>query len=153
MKISEWEQAKRWLTRPARKVDEGKVILDYIDSVKEKYGDSEPKYKSKLERLAESPQYKYEGFADGQKQSDVTGQKNPNYKPPPKDFFEKLLPLPKNKYPKKLIAKKPKPIEPLNFDWKLGDWTNLLDHDYKPEPTKPEETKKIRQGLAYLLKI
>ena len=44
------------LARPARKADEEKVLLDYIDSIKEKYGDPDPshKYTSKLDRLIET---------------------------------------------------------------------------------------------------
>jgi hypothetical protein len=133
MKVSEYNQMMKWLTRPSRKKDE-MSILKYIDVIKEKYGDSEPeRFNDKILR-----QGKYE----------------------PKKNLPKY-----NDWGSKKIVKKPKPTEPLNLDWKLGDlslieeqnkiyFDSVLDkEDYKPKPDKPEETKKPRQGLAYLLEI
>ena len=138
MKTSEWEQAKKWLVRPSRKVDEGKAILNYIDSVKEKYGDAEPKYKSKLERVMELPQYKYENWAQDQKWSDVTKQKNPNYKPPPKKFFENLLPLPPIKKVK---------FEPLKYEYLP------MEFDVEPLQAKKEIKRPKAEGIVSVLNL
>jgi hypothetical protein len=49
------------------------------------------------------------------------------------------------------LAKKPKPIKPLVFDWKVGDWTDLTDEDYIPPE---EETKRIvPKGIVSLLNL
>ena len=106
--------------------------------VKEKYGDAEPKYKSKLERVMELPQYKYENWAQDQKWSDVTKQKNPNYKPPPKKFFEHLLPLPPIKKVK---------FEPLKYEYLP------MEFDVEPIKAKKEIKRPKAEGIVSVLNL
>ena len=51
------------------------------------------------------------------------------------------------------LAKKPKPIKPLESDWKLGDWTDLLDEDYiPPEPDPESKIRRNDTGIVTLLR-
>jgi hypothetical protein len=51
------------------------------------------------------------------------------------------------------LAKKPKPIKPPVYDWKLGDWTDLLDEDYiPPEPDPESKIRRNDTGIVTLLR-
>ena len=139
MKISECEQTKKWLTRPKEK--------------------KELQYKSKLDRLVENPPkhlkpepilkyidrvkaggdpFRYASYADGQEKSDITGQKNPNYNALPKDMFQRILPLPKNKKVK---------FEPLKYEYLPMEFD-----EPKPKPKKEIKRPKA-EGIVSVLNL
>ena len=116
-------------------------------------------YKSKLDRLVENPPkhlkpepilkyidrvkdggdpFRYASYADGQEKSDITGQKNPNYNALPKDMFQRILPLPKNKKVK---------FEPLNLPFLPTEFD-----EPKPKPRKEIKRPKA-EGIVSVLNL
>ena len=91
--------------------------------------DKDPKYIDPLEMqkikealpvspMVKKPKWKYESWADQQEEK------------PKKKIIKKTL-----------IVEKPKPVKPLEWDWRLGDWRDLFDEDAPSPP--PEDIEKV----------
>ena len=134
MKISEWQMTKKYLERPKEK--------------KEK----EVGYKSKLDRLVENPPphlkpepiLKYidrvKDGGDPFKYESWNGKTSPDekYNALPKDMFQKILPLPKNKKVK---------FEPLNLPFLPTEFD-----EPKPKPKKEIKRPKA-EGIVSVLNL
>ena len=134
MKISEWQMTKKYLERPKEK--------------KEK----EVGYKSKLDRLVENPPphlkpepiLKYidrvKDGGDPFKYESWNGKTVPDekYNALPKDMFQRILPLPKNKKVK---------FEPLKYEYLPMEFD-----EPKPKPKKEIKRPKA-EGIVSVLNL
>ena len=79
-------------------------------------------------------------------------------------YNDKILKRDKYETPEKkiikktLIVEKPKPVKPLEWDWRLGDWRDLFDEDApSPPPADIEKVLNIKKkevaGLEALLNL
>ena len=132
----------KWITRPKEKP---MPITKYIDTMDRLYG----KDSFQEGGAVAAPPYGTElDYIDPKEIEDIKKQL-------------KVSPLVKE--PKKIIKKeikvvkkaKPKPVVP-DWDWQLGDWTDLLDEDVPPPPVEDIEKvlnikKKEVAGLEAIL--
>ena len=137
MKLNEYNNFMKWYTRKKPTNKERADVLQWIDHNNGMYGTEaqHKEYKKKYATVAN----KYDESED------------PRYIDPKEiDAIKKAIPVsPLVKQPKKQIIKKtlivekpvkPKPLAP-EWDWRLGDWTDLFDEDAPPPP--PEDIEKV----------
>ena len=153
MKIAEYNQMMKWLTRPSRKEDyktikktildrpkpQRDAAMDWVDYNMLKWQDSKhtPKEAAKLEELENRlSKTSYKEHLD-------TPKKNL-----PKYNATQLY----NDWGSKKVVEKPKPVDPLiNYDWRIAPWYDLEDESVPAPKPKPPETKSY--GLDYLLAV
>jgi hypothetical protein len=168
MKISEWEEAKKWLVRPKnkfryepwanKKVERlntgGAVapvtepqkmnIVDYIQTMNRLYNSDGGAVKK-----AEAPHGTEPGYIDPKEMEDIKKSLpvSEMVKKPKKQIIKKTL-----------IVEKPRPVKPPIIDYlELQDWLNEIDPNWTDE--KPNEKVLLRvpkrelKGLASLLNV
>ena len=169
MKINEYNQMLKWLTRPKdnftpekkkkiiqdhyKKAEELKSkpmnILKYINTMNRLYSNSEdPKYIEPKEMEDIKKSLPVSEMVKKPKKKKESSWKYTSWADGQKDIEEmKIKDKAKEKIIKKtLIVEKPKTkpvsISPPPYDWRIGDWTDLEDEDVPPPPTT-EDIKKI----------
>ena len=144
----------KWITRPKEKP---MPITKYIDTMNRLYGSdggavaaphgTEPDY---------IPPHEMEDIKKSLPVSEMVKKEE--------RFNDKILKRDKYETPKKkiikktLIVEKPKPVKPLEWDWRLGDWRDLFDEDApSPPPADIEKVLNIKKkevaGLESLLRL
>ena len=110
-------------------------IVKYIDTMNRLYGSDGGAVEAPEAKVAEEERYNDKIL------------KRDKYETPEKKIIKKTL-----------IVEKPKPVKPLEWDWRLGDWTDLFDEDAPPPP--PEDIEKVLKikkkevaGLEALLNL
>ena len=172
MKINEYNQMLKWLTRPKdnftpekkkkiiqdhyKKAEELKSkpmnILKYINTMNRLYSNSEdPKYIEPKEMEDIKKSLPVSEMVKKPKKKKESSWKYTSWADGQKDIEEmKIKDKAKEKIIKKtLIVEKPKtkpvPISPLPYDWREGIWHDLEDEDpyYNWQPKPSEDVRKI----------
>jgi len=172
MKINEYNQMMKWLTRPKdnftpekkkkiiqdhyKKAEEPKSkpmnILKYINTMNRLYSNSEdPKYIEPKEMEDIKKSLPVSEMVKKPKKKKESSWKYTSWADGQKDIEEmKIKDKAKEKIIKKtLIVEKPKtkpvPISPLPYDWREGIWHDLEDEDpyYNWGPKPSEDVRKI----------
>ena len=150
MKIAEYNQMVKWLTRPSRKEDyktikktildrpkpQRDAAMDWVDYNMLKWQDSKhtPKEAAKLVELENRlKKTSYKSELEPYKYTNWLGQEAPDEKPK-----------------KVKVSYKSEPIK-IDWDWRIAPWYDLTDESVPAPKPKPPETKSY--GLDYLLAV
>ena len=153
MKIHEYNEMMRYLTRPKSKP---MPITKYIDTMNRLYGNSGGAVKK-----AEAPHGTEPGYIDPKEMEDIKKSLPVSEMVKEERFNDKILKrdkyAPKKIIKKTLIVEKPKPTPPIINFLELEDWLNEIDPNWIEE--KPEEKvllevpRRELKGLAALLNV
>ena len=152
MKINEYNQAMKWITRPKEKP---MPITKYIDTMNRLYGseggnadpDKDPKYIDPKEIDQIKKSLPVSEMVKKEERFNDKILKRDKYETPKKKIIKKTL-----------IVEKPKPTKPLIIDYlELQDWLNEIDPQWWEEEPKKEVLlrvpKRELKGLASFLRV
>ena len=164
MKINEYNQMMKWLTRPKDNFTpekKKKIIQDHYKKAELPKSKPMPilKYINTMNKLysnSEDPKYIEPKEMEDIKKSLPVSElvKQPKKKEDKKWKYESWADQQEEEPGKKIIKKtlvvekskaKPVPINPPPYDWRIGDWTDLEDEDVPPPP--PPTTEDIKKIL------